>query len=143
MTENSQTNIVNFIRYDPKSGQILATGNIPKELLSLQGENVIEGTADDTLQYIDINTKSIIDMPPKPGIYYNFDYQTKSWKSDQQEGLAIIRAQRNYLLKETDWTQGADISDIIKQKWVPYRQALRDITNQPDLENIIWPTPPA
>ena len=30
----------------------------------------------------------------------------------------------------------------VPQPWLDYRQALRDITKQPDPMNIDWPTPP-
>ena len=49
-----------------------------------------------------------------------------------------IRTQRNQLLKDTDWTQVAD-SPVDKAAWALYRQALRDITTQPDPFNITWP----
>tara|TARA_B100001287_G_scaffold179213_1_gene151107 strand:- start:73 stop:405 length:333 start_codon:yes stop_codon:yes gene_type:complete len=54
-----------------------------------------------------------------------------------------IRKQRNNLLIECDWTQGADVPDTIKTAWVSYRQALRDVTKQSDPDNITWPTKPS
>jgi len=57
--------------------------------------------------------------------------------------IANIKKQRKYLLLESDWTQLDDVPQSIKNVWVPYRQALRDITLQSDFPtNIIWPTPP-
>jgi hypothetical protein len=50
----------------------------------------------------------------------------------------VIRTQRNQMLKDTDWTQVAD-SPVDKTAWALYRQALRDITQQPDPFNITWP----
>jgi len=47
-------------------------------------------------------------------------------------------------LKESDWTQLPDVPQATKDLWTPYRQALRDITDQPGYpHNIDWPTPPA
>jgi hypothetical protein len=46
--------------------------------------------------------------------------------------------QRNQMLKDTDWTQVAD-SPVDKATWALYRQALRDITQQPDPFSITWP----
>ena len=43
------------------------------------------------------------------------------------KAIVIIRNKRNELLKESDWTQLADVN-INKEEWVTYRQALRDIT---------------
>jgi len=58
--------------------------------------------------------------------------------------LASIRNTRTQLLKATDWVMTADspITGSSRVIWLAYRQALRDVTNQPDLLNIIWPTPP-
>ena len=49
-----------------------------------------------------------------------------------------IRSARNELLKDSDWTQLSD-SPVDKTAWATYRQALRDITQQPDPFNITWP----
>lgn len=54
-----------------------------------------------------------------------------------------LRDQRDILLAESDWTQGKDISEYISQKWAPYRQALRDLTNQAEFpQNVTWPVKP-
>lgn len=52
-----------------------------------------------------------------------------------------IRSQRNRLLLESDWTQLSD-SPADKTAWATYRQALRDITQQADPFNIVWPVLP-
>jgi hypothetical protein len=50
------------------------------------------------------------------------------------------------LLKESDWTQGADspLSDTQKLAWKTYRQKLRDITKTISVsqQNVTWPIPP-
>jgi hypothetical protein len=56
-----------------------------------------------------------------------------------QEAMYFVRQQRNKLLAETDWTAGDDVPQNIKDVYRPYRQALRDITNQ---ENITFPDKP-
>lgn len=53
-----------------------------------------------------------------------------------------IRARRDTLLVQSDWTQLPDVPLPTKAAWADYRQALRDITQQADPHNIIWPTPP-
>jgi hypothetical protein len=60
------------------------------------------------------------------------------------EELAFtIRAARDRMLAETDWTQNGDVPQATKDLWMPYRQALRDITDQPDFPNsVVWPVPP-
>lgn len=54
-----------------------------------------------------------------------------------------VRAQRDTMLTACDWTQLPDVPLNAEQKqaWVIYRQALRDVTNQEDPYNIIWPVP--
>jgi hypothetical protein len=51
---------------------------------------------------------------------------------------AVIRSQRNQMLKDTDWTQVAD-APVDNLTWAIYRQELRDITLQADPFNITWP----
>jgi hypothetical protein len=51
---------------------------------------------------------------------------------------SAVRNQRNQMLKDSDWTQLSD-SPVDKTAWAVYRQALRDITTQPDPFNIAWP----
>lgn len=54
----------------------------------------------------------------------------------------VVRAERNKLLADCDWTQLPDAS-ADAAAWAVYRQALRDITDQSDPFNIQWPTMPA
>jgi hypothetical protein len=54
-------------------------------------------------------------------------------------------ARRNSLLEQSDWTQLPDVPLSSEQKaaWASYRQALRDITDQPGFpDNINWPVAP-
>ena len=65
-------------------------------------------------------------------------------KSEFRKNL-LAKAWRNKLLALSDWTQSADspLTDEKKAEWATYRQALRDITDQPSYpENIQWPTKP-
>lgn len=82
-----------------------------------------------------------------PNEHCIFDYQLRQWvdpRTNESE-WAIVRNQRNTLLVQSDWTQFPDVplSEERRQQWQAYRQALRDITDQPDPFNIVWPTPPA
>lgn len=59
-----------------------------------------------------------------------------------QSKAAKVRAQRNQLLAASDWTQLLD-AKVDKDAWATYRQALRDITAQPDFPlQIEWPKVP-
>ena len=53
-----------------------------------------------------------------------------------------VRAQRNIMLGDCDWTQLSDAPGENKTEWANYRQALRDITTQDDPYNLTWPTKP-
>lgn len=123
-------------------GEILRTGQCQGSDLGLQGEYVMEGTANDAMQYIQDGV--IVDMPPKPNDYSVFDYNTKQWVDPRtpETQWEVVRAERSKRLQETDWTQLADIYPETKALWEPYRQALRDVTSQPDPFNIIWPASP-
>ena len=54
-----------------------------------------------------------------------------------------IRWSRDAMLTQSDWTQLPDVPVATKEKWKAYRQALRDVTEQPSFpENVVWPTSP-
>lgn len=58
---------------------------------------------------------------------------------------AMLR--RKELLQESDWTDTLSaktrLGDALYQAWQDYRQALRDITLQPDYPlEVIWPIAP-
>jgi hypothetical protein len=55
-----------------------------------------------------------------------------------------IRGERNIKLSATDWTQASDIPTETKEKWVVYRQALRDVPQQEGFPvNVVWPDQPS
>jgi len=63
-----------------------------------------------------------------------------------------LRKERNQRLLDSDWTQLADVQNMLneegKNKWANYRQALRDITkeylsnNIIDISQVDWPEIP-
>jgi hypothetical protein len=60
-----------------------------------------------------------------------------------EEQSAEVRDKRDRLLAETDWTQAADIPQATKDKWAPYRQALRDVPDQAGFPfDVVWPVKP-
>lgn len=53
-----------------------------------------------------------------------------------------VRASRNALLVESDWTQLKD-APVDQVAWATYRQALRDVTSQKGFPaNVVWPDKP-
>jgi hypothetical protein len=64
---------------------------------------------------------------------------------DQPAQESVVKAQRNQLLQQSDWTQipNGPLTVEQQQAWSDYRQQLRDITSQPGYPfNVVWPTPP-
>lgn len=61
---------------------------------------------------------------------------------EYETAAAQVRAKRGILLNDTDWTQYTDspLEENEKIKWATYRQALRDLPQQPGFpEDIKWP----
>ena len=61
-----------------------------------------------------------------------------------EEKVDFVRGFRNDWLKRSDWTVGNDspLSDEQKAAWTTYRQALRDMMNVDNIDDVIIPTPP-
>ena len=56
-----------------------------------------------------------------------------------------IRNKRDYILSSTDWTQlnDAPLTEIEREAWAVYRQALRDMTESVEsIDDIQWPELP-
>lgn len=98
------------------------------------------------------HTKNISEGSPEeflPGIW------KQTWvvedASDEEIAFRVerkweaVRSRRNRMLAESDWTQLPD-SPLTEDKiaeWASYRQALRDITEQTDPFNAVFPIAPA
>lgn len=82
--------------------------------------------------------------PPPPSAHHTFDYATKTWKDPRtpETQWQLVRRQRDALLAQSDWTQLPDVPPATKETWAIYRQALRDVTLQPDPFNVAWPVTP-
>lgn len=99
----------------------------------LPGEALVEGLFDRALHKVvggEVVPREDADIP-----------EDLSWVP-----AARARARRGALLASTDWLvvraqeQGASVAAA----WVAYRQALRDVPEQPGFPDTIdWPTPPA
>ena len=57
------------------------------------------------------------------------------------EKWVTIRSKRDELLRECDWWASSDLTISDAQK--KYRQDLRDIPDQSDVDNITWPSKPS
>lgn len=84
----------------------------------------------------DTTTQKLSPTSPylEDGVVYGIQIEDKTQEEldqDRESAAAKVRAQRNRLLAESDWTQGKDIPDELSSVWAIYRQELRDITDQP------------
>ena len=147
MNENQTTQEstpTSFVAYTAL-GQIIQTGTCPKDQLIFQTVpdcSIIEGSARIGLDWV--VAREIHPLPSKPSTYHVFDYEKRAWIDPRTESSewAVVRIERDRRIAETDWTQYQDTSLALKVYWAPYRQALRDITAQPDPFNVVWPEQP-
>lgn len=138
-----------FTVFNEETGQVLRTGVCPDDLIPIQamdGEQSIEGRFPDEEFYF--QESSPIRIPDKP--YGNFKWSNikKAWEEIPtniitDELIQNVLQKRQILLSGSDWTQLPDVPLETKSAWATYRQALRDITNQPGFpESVLWPNQP-
>ena len=74
-------------------------------------------------------------------------FSTKPDTRTDADALASMRAGRDKLLSESDWTQGRDVTLSNDSDWTTYRQALRDLpsgkTTKAHVDGATWPTKPS
>jgi hypothetical protein len=134
-----------YFIYTKSSGKILQTGVCEDKFFDefvQEGQAILSGFARFNLDYV--VDGQVVELPPRPNDYCVFDYDIKQWVDPRtpETQWPIVRAERNRRLQACDWTQLSDIPAETKTLWEPYRQELRDVTDQPDPFNIVWPTPP-
>ena len=90
----------------------------------------------DRIHWLDENTT----LPT----YEEFEIEWNSYVKEHK--LQNLRQERDNILSQTDKYAILDWphpSEEVKQAWLDYRQALRDLpANTTDPENPVWPTPP-
>lgn len=141
--------IIRYIIYNKISGQVARHGKAVQEVVPLYAEGdfgvVTENLPDNPNDYR-FDGETFIPLPPRVEGKPKYDHTTDSWVDyrDAATALSEVRHERNQRLRACDWTQIPDSALVAqtKQQWVTYRQALRDITNQTDPFNIVWPTKP-
>lgn len=137
---------MNYSIYNTISGKIDKVLSVPESMLDLQvdysTQGVVVGNYDDSKFYI-LNGNPV-PIPVQPSEHYIFDYTAKQWIDPRtlETEWPLVRTKRDRLLQASDWTQLPDVPLATKEAWTAYRQALRDLTDQPDPFNITWPTPP-
>lgn len=120
-----------------------------EELAALPALQPINGEQVFTLfvQEDEITIELLFDLPPDVDnqiteVVTNHDGERALW----EQAAKRVRVERNARLRECDWTQLPDVplEEEEKEAWRVYRQALRDLPNQPDFDpfNVIFPEPP-
>lgn len=132
--------------YKKSNGEITKICNCPEADIPFQYDPIIESYIEGSYAYNSyyIQDSQAIAITNAPDQYHIFNYDTKQWYDPRTitTQWPIIKAERDQLLKVSDWTQLPDVTLTNKEAWAIYRQALRDITNQSDPFNIVWPTAP-
>lgn len=80
--------------------------------------------------------------PTPPSTSHRWSDQSLSWVPDAELAWREVRQRRQIMLLKSDWTQLSDVPLLTKDAWAEYRQALRDVTSQPDPFTIQWPKIP-
>lgn len=114
--------------YD-ESGKYIMLDNKPHE------SNCIELTYDQWQEAI-INECMVLD-----GVHTVIEVSQENIELSLYNDL---RNKRDRLLQQSDWTQMPDspLTEEKKQEWQTYRQALRDLPQTVDINNIEFPTKP-
>lgn len=127
------------------TGEIVSIRDCPDITEQILDDDIlwIEGEYPSSIYYMDNGVP--VEFPTHSFKYANFDYSTKTWVEDIKRIESEVKAKRNTLLSASDWTQlpNGPLTSEKQQAWATYRQALRDITNQPGYPtNVEWPTAP-
>ena len=126
-------------------GKYTAVISCPDECLEFEDHTrIFIGEVDPATQYHDMLAGQPVDMPIRPSRQHIFDYETTRWFDPRtpETEWPTVRAERDRRLQASDWTQLPDVPLATRGAWAAYRQALRDITGQPDPFNIVWPVAP-
>jgi hypothetical protein len=81
-------------------------------------------------------------IPPKPDAAAEKGLLASALQLQPQFNAARAKTHRDSMLAQSDWTQLPDaaIPANVKAAWATYRQALRDVTDQPGFpDTITWP----
>ena len=127
----------------PRFRQIFRVMDLPHGMSKPAGWVAIAPDVEPNSHYFD--GQSPVPYPSRPGDGWVFDFSALTWVPDLQSLWLHVRWQRDQLLAASDWRVLPDspTPEAERALWHAYRQALRDITDQPDPLGIVWPTPPA
>lgn len=120
-------------------GCVVRVGRVPETQLEWQRCGGFQVGLAKIGDYLD-SAGQVQALPEAPSAEHVFDYSTHGYVLD----VVRVRAKRDTLLLACDWTQLTDVPMATKAAWAVYRQALRDITLQPEFPVAVeWPVAPA
>ena len=130
--------MIDYTLYDPFTGRIIGGGCHPETI----PQHAIRGNWDGTQYYI--VSGNPVPFPLRPSGLHYFDFAERAWVLDTESAWGEVRRARDARLTKCDWTTLPDVplNEAQRTAWAAYRQALRDITEQPDPLAIKWPDPP-
>jgi len=131
-------------------GEVVFTGDVPDgtecSFDHIEYQIVIGDIPRDVsaqTHYFNHDASEFVRIPDRPSMAHEFDYVDRVWKINLGRAESEARSKRSLLLARSDWTQNRDVPEATATAWQPYRQALRDITDQPGFPEVIeWPSPP-
>ena len=147
-----------FTAYKTATGEILRTGSCADSDFELQvqeGETVIEGTANDIIQYVlngEIKDYTSEQLYIKANIPYGYKWDIATMSAIQvatdPEITAYLatqaRAKRDRLLNESIIWSDTSYTGNVLASWLAYREVLKNIPSQAGFPgSIVWPTKPA
>ena len=147
--------IVSYIAYCNPYGEIVrmgfgkASNNPPEGVDSETGQTIVHITGelpvsrDQFVRTTIWDGESWVSRPDKPNRFAQWDGSEWTW--DPEDLLEELRRERNVKLGECDWTRMDDngLTELQREEWAVYRQALRDITkNYDSLDSVVWPDSP-
>ncbi|QOJ19477.1 MAG: hypothetical protein HRU77_01455 [Gammaproteobacteria bacterium] len=133
-----------YVLYEKKTGKVLSSGtSFYVERLETDELGVIIDESVNDVQKVYVRNGQIMHMTDKPSPFHEWDYVRSAWVFSEELAWRDVRMKRNTLLQQSDWTQLPDVPALTMQAWIDYRQKLRDITNQQDPMNIVWPSKPS
>lgn len=134
--------MIRLIKYD-KKGAITDSVSVIPELRDKYPDYIEVSESVGVLTHY-ISNDRCMPIGTAPSDAHVFSYENKQWELSDEKAKDGVRAQRETLLKQSDWTQLPDVPLSTKEAWSAYRQALRDITDQPGFPlHVVWPVQPS
>lgn len=133
------------IYYHTATGEIASVSQVPDgiDIPSLPGLSSLLNTDEIPVMSGEYFVKdgALCKRSPRPSMHHEWD--GAKWVPDIDRMARAARRDRDERLAASDWTQIPDVPLATKEAWAAYRQALRDVTEQPGFPTeITWPEIP-